>query len=357
MSEHTPMTPARLAEIAARAEAATPGPWLVADGADGRPVVYVESGAGAGIVAESVRTEADAQSIAKSRRWVPALLAEVASLRAELDARPTRAEVLREAATEAGEIAEELRGSGGEPAEDREWGAAQVAQRLFDLADEADDADPTPLRWGLDDVAYGDDDSVTILLSDGDLAPYALELDAETAAALRAALAGPAGDTSRAAVLREVQDATVAWLAKKAGEEKSLAWQEEQRRATARARRYWERAELISTLASKAARGAVRVLLDAAPPPPSRAEVLNEAADRVRELRDRHRAAGLRPESRGLTDAIMLLRAIAEGDDEAEAGLTEYTAKASLAERREVQGESAAEFEQRLWGPEGGDRS
>lgn len=49
-----------------------------------------------------------------------------------------RAAVLREAATMAGELAEELRGSGGEFAADREAGAAQVSQALFDLADEAE---------------------------------------------------------------------------------------------------------------------------------------------------------------------------------------------------------------------------
>ncbi|MEV7470444.1 hypothetical protein AB0O20_28665 [Streptomyces kronopolitis] len=44
------------------------------------------------------------------------------------------AEVLREAATHAGELAEQFRGSGGEMAADREWGAAQVSQQLFDMA-------------------------------------------------------------------------------------------------------------------------------------------------------------------------------------------------------------------------------
>ncbi|RSS51384.1 hypothetical protein [Streptomyces sp. WAC01280] len=51
--------------------------------------------------------------------------------------------------------------------------------------------DPTPLRWGLDDVLHGDDDTVTVCLSGPgpDRAPYALELDPERAEALRAALA------------------------------------------------------------------------------------------------------------------------------------------------------------------------
>lgn len=66
-------------------------------------------------------------------------------------------------------------------------------------------ADPVSLRWGLDDVLWGDDDSVVVLLSDEDLRPYVLELEPEQAAALRNALAGPHGDTTRADVLREVE--------------------------------------------------------------------------------------------------------------------------------------------------------
>lgn len=56
---------------------------------------------------------------------------------------------------------------------------------------------PTPLRWGLDDVMWGDDDSVTVLLSGPDREPYVLELDADRAASLRGVLAGPErGDVS-----------------------------------------------------------------------------------------------------------------------------------------------------------------
>ena len=58
----------------------------------------------------------------------------------------------------------------------------------------ADAPDPTPLRWGLNDVMWGDDDSVIVLLSGPDGEPYWLELDAERAAALRQDLAGPDGD-------------------------------------------------------------------------------------------------------------------------------------------------------------------
>ncbi|MGW1468470.1 hypothetical protein ACWCPT_29510 [Streptomyces sp. NPDC002308] len=51
--------------------------------------------------------------------------------------------------------------------------------------------EPTQLRWGLDDVMWGDDDTTTIMLSGPDGAPYWLELDAERTAALRDDLAGP----------------------------------------------------------------------------------------------------------------------------------------------------------------------
>jgi hypothetical protein len=52
--------------------------------------------------------------------------------------------------------------------------------------------DPTRLRWGLDDVMWGDDDSVIVMLSGPDREPYWLELDPERAAVLREGLAGPA---------------------------------------------------------------------------------------------------------------------------------------------------------------------
>lgn len=61
----------------------------------------------------------------------------------------------------------------------------------------ADATDPTHLRWGLDDVLWGDDDSVTVLLSGPDREPYWLELDPERAAVLRRNLAGPDGETQQ----------------------------------------------------------------------------------------------------------------------------------------------------------------
>ncbi|CAM5591120.1 hypothetical protein [Streptomyces purpurascens] len=50
---------------------------------------------------------------------------------------------------------------------------------------------PTALRWGLNDVLWGDDDTVTVLMSGPGGEPYRLELDQERAAVLREDLAGP----------------------------------------------------------------------------------------------------------------------------------------------------------------------
>ncbi|MEU1078184.1 hypothetical protein ABZ404_36965 [Streptomyces sp. NPDC005878] len=55
----------------------------------------------------------------------------------ELPAPDDRAAILREAANVAGECAEEMRGGGGEMAQDREAGAVYVSEALFRLAAEA----------------------------------------------------------------------------------------------------------------------------------------------------------------------------------------------------------------------------
>lgn len=67
----------------------------------------------------------------------------------------------------------------------------------------ADADNPTPLRWGLNDVLYGDDDTVIVMLSGPDREPYWLELDEERAAVLRQDLAGPGGEET---------DTLPAWL-------------------------------------------------------------------------------------------------------------------------------------------------
>ncbi|AMM12302.1 hypothetical protein Salbus254_5874 [Streptomyces albidoflavus] len=91
----TALNPEYLAEIAARAEAATAGPWCT-DGAE----IYQgdEYTWNAFWVGETCRADeadggtADAAFIAAARTDVPALLAEVERLRAELSASPVRTE-------------------------------------------------------------------------------------------------------------------------------------------------------------------------------------------------------------------------------------------------------------------------
>ncbi|MGW9638871.1 hypothetical protein ACWHAU_06890 [Streptomyces albidoflavus] len=132
----TALNPEYLAEIAARAEAATAGPWCT-DGAE----LYQgdEYAWDAFWVGETCRADeadggtADAAFIAAARTDVPALLAEVERLRAELAARPTRAEVLRETAPEMDAIA-------------HEYGVFGVGSRLCQLADAAEAEDPCTER-------------------------------------------------------------------------------------------------------------------------------------------------------------------------------------------------------------------
>lgn len=81
------------------------------------------------------------------------------------------------------EMAASLRRDGFSPAE--------IATMTAPGASIADAPNPTQLRWGLNDVIWGDDLSVIVLLSGPNGEPYWLELDAERAAALREDLAGP----------------------------------------------------------------------------------------------------------------------------------------------------------------------
>ncbi|MBW8740736.1 MAG: hypothetical protein JF621_27710 [Streptomyces turgidiscabies] len=70
--------------------------------------------------------------------------------------------------------------------------------RLGDLPSTEDLAaadNPTPLRWGLNDVLWSDN-SVIVMMSGPDREPYWLELDPERAAVLREDLAGPDGAPS-----------------------------------------------------------------------------------------------------------------------------------------------------------------
>ncbi|MCX5103543.1 hypothetical protein [Streptomyces sp. NBC_00439] len=77
-----------------------------------------------------------------------------------------------------------------------------------DTPDIAAADNPTQLRWGLDDVLWGDDGTVTVLQSGPQGEPYWLELGVEHAAALRQNLAGPGQDETAdglAAALTEMQ--------------------------------------------------------------------------------------------------------------------------------------------------------
>ena len=74
------------------------------------------------------------------------------------------------------------------------FGPDEIAAMCTPTVSVADAPDPTPLRWGLHDVLWGDDDSVTVLLSGPDGEPYWLELAPERAAVLRQDLAGPPTD-------------------------------------------------------------------------------------------------------------------------------------------------------------------
>lgn len=65
---------------------------------------------------------------------------------------------------------------------------------IANMASPTFEAQPIPLRWGLDDVMWGDDDSVVVMMSGPDGEPYWLELDPERAAVLRRGLAGPDGE-------------------------------------------------------------------------------------------------------------------------------------------------------------------
>lgn len=101
----TALTPEREQEIRSRRlDEVTAGPWLVADAENGRPLIYVEREGNGGevralpLLVADAASEADVQFVASARRSVPELLAELDRVRAELAARPTRAEVLNEVA-------------------------------------------------------------------------------------------------------------------------------------------------------------------------------------------------------------------------------------------------------------------
>lgn len=83
------MTEAQLAEIEARANAATPGPWTADNEYDEPAVVGPDNRD----LALFVETDADAAFLANARTDVPALVAEVRRLRAELAKRDEDARI------------------------------------------------------------------------------------------------------------------------------------------------------------------------------------------------------------------------------------------------------------------------
>jgi hypothetical protein len=74
------------------------------------------------------------------------------------------------------------------------FGDDEIADMLGPGVADGEAPEPTQLRWGLDDVMWGDDDSTIVMLSGPQGEPYWLELDAERAAVLRSNLAGPDGE-------------------------------------------------------------------------------------------------------------------------------------------------------------------
>ncbi|WP_327376225.1 hypothetical protein OG393_21100 [Streptomyces sp. NBC_01216] len=66
--------------------------------------------------------------------------------------------------------------------------------------------DPTPLRWGLNDVLHSDDGTLIVCMSGPGREPYWLELDRERANVLRQDLAGPYKETRCAHCGLEIED-------------------------------------------------------------------------------------------------------------------------------------------------------
>lgn len=94
------------------------------------------------------------------------------------------------------------------------FGADEIADMLGPGVTEGEAVEPVQLRWGLDDVQYGDDGTITVMLSDPARKPYWLELDRELAAVLRANLAGPDGEQRRVLTPNEYD---AAWHAVEGG--------------------------------------------------------------------------------------------------------------------------------------------
>ncbi|MFE7972975.1 hypothetical protein [Streptomyces shenzhenensis] len=186
------LTDQQLDEIAARADALNglglPGGSWATSPRDEKSVVPPEM---AHVVEDVLRTkhsllrssvgvfgdERHAEFVAHAREDVPALLAEIRRLKQQ------RRYLI-------GQLAKKDAASGAGDKALREFlGAEPTTEPDIAAAD-----NPTPLRWGLNDVLWGDDDTVAVLLSGPTGEPYWLELDPERAAVLREDLAGPGGN-------------------------------------------------------------------------------------------------------------------------------------------------------------------
>jgi hypothetical protein len=226
----TPLTDTQLDEIEARHNAATPGPWGVYEFGGGTAIDIAagleDTGTGYRARREICRLEdepldndpahkewtaeedwaqvqADARFIAHAPEDVRALLDEIRRLRAQ---RKLLIDQLRRKDVASGEGDRKLREFLVGPNEDTRaeslardgFSSAEIADMRGGITEPPTDIaaadNPTPLRWGLNDVLYGDDDTTTVLLSGPEGEPYWLELDPERAAALREDLAGPDGE-------------------------------------------------------------------------------------------------------------------------------------------------------------------
>ncbi|WP_328545383.1 hypothetical protein [Streptomyces europaeiscabiei] len=222
-----PLTDTQLDEIEGRYKAATPGPWGVYEFGGGSMIDVAagleDTGTGYRARREICRLEdepldndpthqewtaeedwaqvqADAEFIAHAPADVAALLAQIHRLRAQRKYLITQLAKRDAASGEADrKVQEFLAGptedTTAESLADDGFTPVEIANMLGGITEAATDIaaadNPTHLRWGLNDVQWGDDDSVIVMLSGPDLEPYWLELDVERAAVLRQDLAGP----------------------------------------------------------------------------------------------------------------------------------------------------------------------
>lgn len=209
----------QLDHLTALADAATPGPWHLTDSS---AIVAPLTADTIADVWEPTAASRNGEFIEAAREALPALVAEVRRLRAELAAeqaqhtttlrqrnnRSERLMYLRDVAKSgqtdllAEEALNTLAASVNDhlPADTDEMAASlrrdgfgddEIADICGPNVTDGEAPEPTLLRWGLDDVMWGDDDTTTVMLSGPAGEPYWLELDPDRAAVLRELLAGP----------------------------------------------------------------------------------------------------------------------------------------------------------------------